>query len=222
MSSEKINPKDLLFLVSRSLDGDLSYAEQAELDLALAASVQLRDEADKLRVVAGWVKDRAVRVVQIDWDSQAKLVLAEIAESEPDDSVEAALKRMAAREPQYDPSALITAVMEQIAPARRRTHFAWRTMARIGVPLAAAAAIVWAVTATMYSPVKPLSGISMAIPKVVVEIGPAFSNTDKPVSVVMFAKPTERTAQAVDDDALSLGYMTLGSAPIAQIEESPL
>ncbi len=219
--NENINRNDPLFLVSRACDGDLTSAEQTRLDELLAASPEFRIEAEKLRAVAQLVIGRRTSQPQIDWKLGADLVLAQIEDEDSDlAGVENALQAWGTRTPQYDPAALTHAVMTRIAPAQQRKRSAWRVIARIGAPLAAAAAVVIAVTATWFSPVA--NDPMFATPVTLVRIGPAASigASDSSVSIVTFSRMADRPAAG--DEALSFGYMTLGSSPIAQVEESPL
>jgi DNA-binding MurR/RpiR family transcriptional regulator len=85
-------------------------------------------------------------------------------------------------------------------------------IARLGTPLAAAAAVVLAVTGTWFAPVAQVS--------TVVLIGPP-QRVGESVTVVSFAKTAHSPATA--NEALTFGYMTLGSSPMGQTrEESPL
>ncbi len=212
---EKINLNDPLFLVSCGIDGDLSAQEQIRLEELLAASAEFRVEADKLKSVAQLVKSRRTLHAQVDWKLHEKLVQAEIEESDSDlADVDNLLLEWSGRAPQYDALALSDGIMARIAPARERKRSAWRVVARLGAPLAAAAAVVLAVTGTWFAPVMT--------PVTVVVIGPAQwgGESDASVTVVSFAKTADRAVPA--NEALSFGYMTLGSSPIRQTEESPL
>jgi|CXWL01.1.fsa_nt_gi hypothetical protein len=213
---ENIHWNDPLFLVSRGMDGDLSASEQIRLEELLAASAELRIEADKLRSVAQLVESRRTVHAQVDWKLHEKLVLAEIAEDESElAGVDDLLLEWGGRAPEYDERALADGVMARIAPARERKRSIWRVVGRLGAPLAAAAAIALAVTGTWYAPV--------AMPVTVVVIGPVQrgGESDAPVAIVSFARTAVHPVPT--NDSLTFGYMTLGSSPIGQTrEESPL
>ncbi len=217
--NEKIDLNDWLFLVSRSIDGDLSAAEQVRLDEALAASAEFGVEAKKLRRVAGLVQSRRAANVQIDWETYGQLVLAKIAEDEIDlAGVDSMLKQWGARSPQYDERDLTRNVMARIAPARQRGRSAWQSALRLGAPLAAAAVVVLAVLPAFY-PVRNYP--NYVSPVTDVQIGPAWSGeSDAAVAIVSFAKPAAHDVDA--SQSLSFGYMTLGLSPNGQLEESPL
>jgi hypothetical protein len=217
-NDEKINWNDPLFLVSRSIDGDLSASEQVRLDEVLAASAELGLDAEKLRRVAGLVESRRAAAAQIDWEIHGQLILAQISEEKLDlAGVDSVLQQWSARTPQYDERDLARNVMAQIAPARQRRRSAWRATLRLGAPLAAAAAVALAVTATWFAPATKSSMMAVTI----VQIGPP-EDFGRPSSetIVSFAKPAASVVDA--NESLSFGYMTLGSSPNGQFEESPL
>ena len=215
---EKINWNDPLFLVSRSIDGDLSAEEQVRLDEALAASAELGLEAEKLRRVAGLVESRRTTSAQIDWETHGQLVMAQIAEDEWElAGIDSVLQQWGARAPQYDERDLARNVMARIAPARQRGRSAWQAALRLGAPLAAAAAVALAVTATWFAPATKTSMMAVTI----VQIGPPDDfMSGESNSIVSFAKPAANPVEA--SESLSFGYMTLGSSPNGQLEESPL
>lgn len=210
---------DPLFLVSRSIDGDLSAVEQIRLDKLLAASAGLRADAEKLRAVASLLESRRLDRAQVDWKLHEKLVLAHIDEGEADlADVDRLLQSWGQKSPDYNEQALNDAVMARVAPARKRRRSAWRIVARLGAPLAAAAAVVLAVTATWFAPDTQISLDSVTI----VQIGPlaAGSEPDASLTVVTFARKTNSPPST--NESLTFGYMTLGSSPMGQTEESPL
>lgn len=215
---ERINLNDPLFLVSRSLDGDLSAAEQFRLDEALAASVELRAEADRLGTVARLIEARRTTHAQIDWNTHEKLVLTEIAHGTPGlADVDQLLHDWSARRPQYDERQLADGIMARIAPARVRSRSKWRIVARLGAPLAAAAAVVLAVTASWFAPAPEIS----LTPVMVVQIGPPDADeSNAPEMIVSFTRP--KAIPSDSGESLSFGYMTLGSSPMGPLEEAPL
>lgn len=220
MLSNEYNANDPLFLVSRNLDGDLNEEERARLAGMLAESPQLAAEAAGMAAVANAVARRREGVAQVDWPAHRDLIQAGIADEEdelqPVDRLLAAISRA---KPVYDEEALIASVLGGIEPAaKRRTR--WGVLARLGAPLAAAAAIVLAVTSTFEPAVVPTS----IKPITIVQIGPqgeSGAGGGESVSVVSFVRSTAVTPAA--DFVNSVGYMTVGAMPAAQTwEESPL
>jgi hypothetical protein len=106
-------------------------------------------------------------------------------------------------------------VLGRIAGSRQGAR-AWQRLVRLGAPLAAAAALLIAVTATWQSPAPVVAPHPVAL----VRIGPVEFDTGAAVSVVSFSRSGPRTLPA--EESLSFGYMTLGSSPMTSFEEAPL
>lgn len=213
-----MNLQDPLFLVSRDIDGDLSADERERLNQLLAASPALQAEADQIRRVSRWVKSTARSAAQIDWKTHEQLILAEIgAEPREMSGVDALLADFAKREPVYDEGALVRGVLSRIAPAASVKQRGWRSIARIGAPLAAAAAVVLAVTATWFGPSAHVSMMPVAL----VQIGPSVVSDSSDASVVVRYSRVSVSVRT-EDRPESIGYMTLGSSPVSGADESPL
>ena len=213
---ENINSNDPLFLVSRDLDGDLSAAEKSRLAEVLAGSNKLQKDAEALRVVSSLVSGRVTDEAGVDWLHFEKLVMARVAEADENSTqVDQLLSRWAAREPVYNEGHYAGQVLTRIATAKK-PNVSWRLVARLGAPLAAAAAVVIAVTATWHA---PISMVNLA-PVAVVEIGPSRLGPGDGVSIVSFSRSTERDVHF--EETVSFGYMTLGASPSTQMEEAPL
>lgn len=213
---EDINPNDPLFLVSRDFDGDLSAAEKARLDALLANSAVLRSEAGAIRAVSSLMAARREDEARVDWLNYEKLVVARVAETEEDSTeIDEFLRSWGSKQPVYNERAYVGEVLNRMAAPKRR-QASWRLITRIGAPLAAAAAVVIAVTATWQTPV---SVVSLS-PVSVVQIGPEIVEQVGAVSVVSFSRTEQRAGQV--EETVSFGYMTLGSSPIPQAEEAPL
>ncbi|MBI1826754.1 MAG: hypothetical protein HY287_09645 [Planctomycetes bacterium] len=147
LTTQANNSDDLRFLMSRSLDGDLSADESARLELALAASADLRDERQEMVAVDRLVMEWGSHPVEIDWASHRTLIEARIscdAKAETDaNRVDNLLADWVARG-NIGEVDLRGRVLAQIRGANRvATPLRW--VIRLGLPLAAAAAITIAV-----------------------------------------------------------------------------
>ena len=148
MSEPPVQPDDPAFLASRALDGDVSAEEQRQLDEALAASEQLRIEAEQLRKVDRLVKRWAGAGVELDWASYAKLIHARV-EAEVDEGelerVGRLVEHWGSAPVEFDEAAFTDGVMARIRSEERRSPKR-NLIFRIGAPLAAAAAVAIAVS----------------------------------------------------------------------------
>lgn len=223
MIDETYNPNDPLFLVSRGLDRDLSDGERGRLNDALNASPTLREEAKRLEAVDRLVKQWGREGVEIDWRHHADLVVAS-PQTDADDATLRKIDELIAawgrRQPVLDEKAFADAVLSRITPNRRKT-LPMQWVLRIGAPLAAAAAIALAVTASLWFTPAP-------VPVVLVSIGrtgdqPAMVRSGGPKIIVSFARPTD-DKHADATDAPGIGYMTIGSSPLPRAwdESAPL
>jgi len=211
MIEETYNPNDPLFLASKSLDGDLGEDERRLLNEAMRTSPALREEAKRLQTVDDLVKQWGRKGVEIDWKHHAGLVPASLqadADVEELKKVDALIAAWGRRKPVLDEKSFVNGVLLRIAPSRPKAfplQWAWR----IGAPLAAAAAIALAVTASLWFTPAPAA-------VVVVRIGPAGEER----AVVSFARTAnEKHADAMD--APEIGYMDLGSSPLPQAWDEP-
>ena len=175
MSDSKYNPCDPLFLLSLSLDGELTPAQREQLDAALAASAGLRAEAEQLRAVCKLIQAWGAQTPNVDAENLGGEFAAHLAESDGTDSAELAgvddlLRRWSQPEPEVDWERFHGAVMKNIA-AERHVAPVWGRILRLGTPLAAAAAIALAYIGYL-SPWDTGSTGPTRTPTVLVRIGP--------------------------------------------------
>ncbi|MDO8632134.1 MAG: hypothetical protein Q7R41_16745 [Phycisphaerales bacterium] len=223
MIDETYNPNDPLFLASRGLDRDLSDGERGRLNDALIASPTLREDAKRLEAVDRLVKLWGREGVEIDWRHHADLVVA----SPQTDAEDATLRKIdeliaawGRRQPVLDERAFADAVLSRITPNRRKT-LPMQWVLRIGAPLAAAAAIAMAVTASLWFNPAPVPVIVVLIGRA--DVQPATVRSGEPKVIVSFARPTDDN-HADATDAPGIGYMTIGSSPLPRVgdESAPL
>ena len=218
MSDSKDNPNDPAFLASRALDESLSVASKAKLDEALDSSEEIRSLANQLGAVDRLVKKWGRRSPEIDWACHEKLIKARveaIGEEDRLDGVDDLIAKWASPPP-IDEHRFESDVMNRIrreqAANRRRILF------RLGVPLAAAAAIAIVATAMLWT--------SPSIqPMVQVDIGPPerFVSSDSARTAVAFVS-FDRTPRPRDITGRRpvLSFLAVGSAPSGgMMEESP-
>ena len=151
MSDSEYNPHAPLFLLSQSIDGVLAPTQQEQLEAALAASAELRAEAEQLRAVCKLIEAWGTQADGVDADSLGEEVSVHLAASEGAESSELAgvddlLRRWSQPEPKIDWEQFHGSVMKRIAPERSERSAApvWGRILRLGTPLAAAAAIALA------------------------------------------------------------------------------
>jgi len=222
MTADAYNPDDLAFLISRGLDGDLSPAEGRRLDEALSQSESLRAEASKFEAVGQLVERWGEKPVEVDWQHHATLTsaCAGSADDERLGKVDDLLRRWRNRSVGIEGIDLTTSVLAEIRSERRRAT-PYRFVFRLGIPLAAAAAIALAVTATTwFTPARD--------PICRVAIGPSSWNAagvERGVQsrvVVSFAQSGE--AAGTIQTPPTIGFATIGVEPLGSAgeESSPL
>lgn len=213
------NPNDPLFLASRAIDGDLSTEEKQILDCALKQSPELRAEVSKLQATQGLVAQWGDAQAAIDWDafgdSVAKLAMTE-SESSEVDRVDQLVARWASSTPDIELDGFADGVMAELATKKRSSPL--RYVIRLGMPLAAAAAIALAVIPGFWK--QPVSG-THSQEVIRVNIGPsqfAAMTGTKPVerSVVAFARDE---AVEVTSETTKISFISLSSAPVARSVE---
>ena len=211
MSLDEYNPNDPAFLISRDVDGDLSSDEHAKLEELLAGSETLRSEKRALHAAARLVDRWGERVADIDLNSHAKLAHA-IVTGESDDpalgQADELLARWARRSVDVDTEAFTARVLSELRPVRRSAR-PWRTIFRIAIPTAAAAAVMFAASG-WFSPEpdeNPRCYVDYNIPAV-----QSVGAGSRARTVVSFAQPPREQAGLTPRPAL-IGYMTLGSGP---------
>ncbi len=222
MTADAYNSDDLAFLISRGLDGDLSPAERRRLDAALSQSESLRAEVSKFEAVDQLVERWGEKPVEVDWQYLATLTSASAgsADDERLGKVDDLLRRWRNRNAGIEGIDLTTNVLARIRSERRRAT-PYRFVFRLGIPLAAAAAIVLAVTlTTWFTPARD--------PIYRVAIGPSSWSAavaERGVEsrvVVSFAQSVEATTTREMPPAI--GFATIGVEPLGSAgeESSPL
>ncbi len=218
MTDDQYNPDDLAFLVSRSMDDDLSPAERLRLADALSLSESLRAEVSKLKAVQRLVGQWGQESFDVDWKHHAALISASAASSEDESlgKVDSLLSRWANRS-EVDAIDLTAGVLSRIHSERRGVN--WHgTMWRLGVPLAAAAAIALAVTATTWFPSR--------VPVCLVTFGPSSeaaitSESVMESQVVSFARSDEPTTPFATMPVIGFATIGVEAAPSGE-ESAPL
>ena len=212
MSKDEYNPNDPAFLVSRDIDGDLSPSERARLKACLAGSEALPNEERALRAVAGLVDRWGKRVVDVDLAHHVKLVHADATGASNDPALQKAdelLLRWASRSVDVDTEAFTAGVLSKLRSDERRLR-PRRTVFRFGVPAAAAAVVMLAASAWLaFGPGEDARCyVDYDIP-VMQPIGSGLAAQ----AVVSFAQPRDQAA--LTPRPALIGYMTLGSGPVA-------
>jgi len=222
MTADAYNPDDLAFLISRRLDGDLSPTEQRRLDEALSRSESLRAEASKFDAVGQLIERWGKTPVEVDWKHHAALTSASAgsADDERLGKVDDLLLRWRNRSVGVEAIDLTASVLAKVRSQRRRAN-PYRLVLRLGVPLAAAAAIALAFTATTwFSPARnPICRVA---------IGPSSwsaAGVEQGVEsrvVVAFAQSGE--AATTLQIPAAIGFATIGVEPLGSAgeESSPL
>lgn len=211
------NPNDPLFLASRAIDGDLTAEEKQILDRALKQSPELRAEVAKLQATQGLVAQWGDAQVAIDWDafgeSVAQMAMTE-SESAQVDKVDQLVARWASSTPEIELDGFADGVMVELA-TRKRSPL--RYVIRLGMPLAAAAAIALAVIPGFWKHSAPVVK-TQAVVKV--DIGPlqlaGINQTKLEHSVVSFARDE---AVEVTGESAKISFISLSSAPVARSVE---
>jgi len=222
MSPDAYNPDELAFLLSRGLDGDLSPEEQRRLNEALWQSDSLRSEASKLETVDRLVRRWGQEPVEVDWKHHAELTsaCAGSADDERLDKVDDLLRRWRDQSVGAEEIDLATVVLGRVRTEYRGAN-PYRLVLRLGVPLAAAAAIALVVTATTwFTPARE--------PIYRVTIGPSSWSAalaERGVEsrvVVSFAQSDE--AATTRQAPPAIGFATIGVEPLGSAgeESSPL
>ena len=222
MTADANNPDDLAFLISRGLDGDLSAFERRRLDEALSQSESSRSEASKLEAVDRLIRQWGLKPVEVDWQHHATLTsaLAGNTDDERLGKVDDLLRRWRDRSARIESIDLTPGVLARIRSEGRRAT-PYRLVMRLGVPLAAAAAIALAVTVTTwFTPARE--------PICRVAIGPSSWSakvTEREVEsriVVSFAQSDEVATRLLKPP--SIGFATIGVEPTGSggEESSPL
>jgi len=205
---ESYNPNDPGFLLSRRIDRDLSPDDGERLEACLRASPQLRRNAEQLEAVSRLVARWAQRRADIDADVLAKLTHAQTASHAADADlarVDRLLHRWGADPGTADEVDLTARVLDQIR-SRRLAAPVRRLVFRLGVPLAAAAAVAIAVVGTMWFPARPQAVCQVTLAD---STSQSISTREAPQVVVSFAPFVAETP--LIETGPVMGYMTLGA-----------
>lgn len=223
MSEASYNPNDPAFLLSRSLDEDLPDHEQRRLDEALASSESLRSEAMQLRAVDRLVTRWGARPAGLDYEHHAALVVAQAAGEEDVEvlrKVDQLIERWGSRGVPYDEEQFTAAVIGKVARETGRTTRRGLVF-RLGAPLAAAAAIAFAVTSGVWWPSHPKTLCIVELGPSATALAPRTNADGGPGAIVSFGRaPIGEVAGSPVQRGISFG--TVGSTPpFARPGESP-
>ncbi len=224
MNQERYNPDDPLFLISRALDGDLSNARRRRLDEALAKSPSLRVQADRLGAVDQLIKRWALQKAGVDLVRFEARVLAKIAEEadrEDHGKLDRLLKQWSARRPAVNEEAFVQAVLDKLGRSDRAAPWPRRVF-RIGAPLAAAAAVILAVTATIWFKPAQAVVVNVAIGPVSSEVYASRTRTSAQVVVSFARAPVEAAPARVREPGVSFTAVGASAIEWAQEEGFPL
>jgi hypothetical protein len=189
----------------------LSDEERKRLEALLAKSEELRAEADEFRALDRLIKRWGAQPVELDWEPHGAVVDARIdAEDEEEDlgRIDEWLQRWGDRGFEIDEERFTAGVMARIGASRRSPMRS--LIFRIGTPLAAAAAIAVALTATFWSPRPSDPMCDVVIGPKVGTTGDSTEVTAPAAVVVSFRRLPE--ASRVEPVATS-GISTVWAAP---------
>ncbi len=218
MTEAQYNPNDPAYLASRALDEELPAEERRRLDAALAESAELRVEAGELAGVDRLVKRWAGDGPELDWENHARLVSDRI-NSDVDEGDLAQVDRLLTRwgqdSAEIDADRFTAEVMQRVCAADQR-HPRRNLLLRLAVPLAAAAAIVVAVTGPFRQTTAP-STVSQVAFRPIVQAAALPQTT----SIVQFDRTAVADATPGSEDS-SLSILIVGSSPLPRaFEEVP-
>ncbi len=209
MTDRGYNPDDPGFLASRRLDEELPAEAQARLDAALSASPALREEAEQLRAVDDLVKRWGAGSEEVDSEPFVKSVVGAV-ESQHDSvelrRVDSLLAGWRDEDLGIDSDRFVEGVMGRVAPRRRAPGHQW--IIRLGVPLAAAAAVMFAVTTTLQR-----GSIDQDPGSVSVDWGTVAGTVE-----VAFARSADPSpADGLDND--EIGFVSVGAGPALLLDD---
>lgn len=190
MNDESTNPKDPSFLLSRRLDGDLTDKERRQLDEALKSSESLRAEEASIKKLNALLRRWSSAPVELDWEAHAALIngRCEAADTSQDESdLDGILERWGRDGIDFDEKNFATDVMRRVGDGRdvgTPSRNPW--VFRIGVPLAAAAALAFALLGGPWMSGKPNPQIAENLPTKIAPVG--VIPFDAPVCIVQFAR----------------------------------
>jgi hypothetical protein len=210
-------------LLSRELDEALSAEDRLRLEAWLAESEGNRIERDRLAKLSRLLQEWAHPVVTEQQADLADAVHVRLAANEKNpefDTVDDALRQWGRDQPEIDWNLYSAQVLIRIKKEQRRKRAA-RVVFRIGAPLAAAAALVFAWTAGIG--VSP-PGSHSPTPRVVVRLGP--SETAGPAVNSTAVVSFDRESRVVEPKEVKPKGIVLvmagGTMDAAVEEEAPL
>jgi hypothetical protein len=211
MTDSLPNPNEPEFLLSRTLDEDLSDEERRQLEEALAASDSLREAQRHYARLHELLRSFAVEQLDVDWDAFAANVEQASVSAKQKGSQNAfdeLLARWSQGELDVNWERFTAEVIERIE--KKPSAVPWHRMIfRIGGPLAAAAAITLAV---LVFPIKRTpetrSNVKYTRPSC--------------VSRVSYGRQPDGLA-AIEPRSSAFGYATIGTAvPVEEAAVPPL
>ena len=215
MSDAPYDSDDLSFLLSRRLDGDLGSDEQRRLDEELGRSKVLRQEARDLESVDRLVKRWGRTQVELDWEAHAALTVAEATGETADPAlskVDALLRRMGGTAPELDWDRFGASVLSRThGRPNASTTPPRRLIFRLGIPLAAAAAVLITVTTTLWRAPSDARENIIVIGPVARVTGWDSSPTAEPILEVRFGRNPQRAAPSRSS---RVAFVSVGADPL--------
>ncbi len=225
MNTPNFQPDDPGFLISRALDGDLTPSEREQLEQALRESPDLRRQADELGAADRLVRRWGHPGVDLDWETHAALTSANAAaqgDVEVLAGVDVLVRRWAEREPGVDLDAFTARVLTKIKEEKRASRMS-RVVYRIGLPLAAAAAIAVALVGRDWFAPSRQQVCDVTIRPVARSVAVVDGSRREPTVVVSFAPPVEDAPARAVTSNRGVGVMFIGAESERRVEEgSPL
>jgi hypothetical protein len=219
VSENQYNPNDPAFLMSRSIDEPLDEQEKQRLADAINHAVDLREELEAFRGVDRVVKQWGGKHVAVGADRFVNNVLTRLADEtdQADDEVDRILTQWGQYAPEVNEQLFVEAVLTR-AKAKRLGLGLRPLVFRIGLPLAAAAAIALAVTAGLwfdrdFALNAPVSKVHYAALDSATDVEVTMGAAPRASRVVVF----DRTAVASvsrTDNGRGVSFIVVGSSPI--------
>lgn len=151
MSEFEQDRNDPFFLLSRSMDEELSDDEQRVLEDALAQSDDLRATVKQWLRLHEIVRAWSLAHPDVDTEPYVKHVVARLGDAESEvvsTDVDALLEHWGETAPDYDDKSFVHGVMDRLGQADAPPERHW-SLRRFALPMAAAAALVFAVVGVL-------------------------------------------------------------------------
>ncbi len=211
MTDRPHNSNDPEFLLSRAIDESLAEPDQSRIAELMAGSAELRQADDGLRAVDALVKrwgDKKAAYDEAAFVDRVSETISGEFDAEDLEEVDELIARWAAHGPEVDWEKFEAGVTGRIKPAGSVRSLR-RVIFRIGAPLAAAAAIVMAVSIGLNRPASP-----EPVPDPVVAWGPEYVVIEpEPVEVLFDRDPGDYVPPA--DPAPRIGIASIGIAVVS-------